>query len=68
MVPLNTLLLLISKNGKVIYEKDYTIHDEVDHERGKLEGFDIGNDLAAQLLEKHVVISMNDYFKRLSNM
>lgn len=62
------LYRLEDKNGKVIYEKSYTIHDEVDHERSKLDGFDIGNDLAAQLLEKHVVISMNDYFKKLSSM
>ncbi len=54
---------LETTDGESVLEKSYSVHDEVDHERGKLDGYDIGDDLAARLLEKHIVLTMNDFFQ-----
>ncbi|MFT7681780.1 MAG: hypothetical protein ACI935_001248 [Moritella dasanensis] len=57
---------LLDKNGDVLTENTYSVNDEIDHERGGFDGFDIGEDLAAKLFEKHVVITMNQFFEKTS--
>lgn len=49
-------------DGNTLHEKSFSVFEEVDHEKGKLDGFDVGDDLAAKLLEKHIVLTMNDFF------
>lgn len=49
--------------GKQVFTKDYKVEDSVDHERGKLEGISSTNDFASQLLEKHLIITLNNFFK-----
>lgn len=58
---------LLDKSGKVLTEHTYNVHDEIDHERGGFDGYDIGEDLAAKLFEKHIVITMNKFFEQTSN-
>lgn len=54
---------LLDSNNNLLFEKSYEVDDKVDHERGGFDSYDIGDDLAAKLLEKHIVLSMNDFFK-----
>ena len=59
---------LLDRSGKLLLQDTYTVHDEVDHERGGFDGFDIGQDLAAKLLEKNIVITMHDFFSKTNQI
>ena len=61
----NVTYRLSDESGKII-EKSYRIEDVVDHERGKFESMQSVHDYAAQLLEKHLIISLNDFFLQAS--
>ena len=50
----------------LIFSKNYTVKESVDHERGTLEGFNSLNDFAGQLLEKHIILTLNNFFKEAS--
>lgn len=58
---------LVDNKGAILTENTYNIHDEVDHERGGFDSFDVGDDLAAKLLEKHIVITMNQFFNETND-
>ena len=58
----NVQYSLIKKDGTKIYSKKYTVNDRVDHERGKLESFNAVNDYSGKMLEKHLVMTLNDFF------
>lgn len=47
---------------EIKFEKSYKVNDSVDHERGKFESFNAVNDVAGQLLEKHLIITLNNFF------
>ncbi len=53
---------LLDRDGKLLLQETYAVYDEVDHERGGFDGFDIGEDLAAKLLEKNIAITMHKFF------
>ncbi|WP_458526834.1 hypothetical protein [Onishia taeanensis] len=46
----------------LIYAEDYTVKDDVDHERGDFETYNSVNDPAGQLLKKHLILTLNDFF------
>ncbi len=49
--------------GKEIYAEKYVINESVDHERGDFDSFNSLNDYAGQLLERHLILTLNDFFK-----
>lgn len=57
---------LLDNKDKLLLQDTYTVHDEVDHERGGFDSTDIGQDLAAKLLEKNIVITMNEFFSKIN--
>jgi len=50
-------------SGKVVLEKSYVIEDDVSHERGRTESMSTTYDYAAQLLERHLILSLSDFVK-----
>ncbi|ASK79151.1 hypothetical protein CF386_08765 [Paraphotobacterium marinum] len=53
--------LFDNKENKV-HEGMYTVYDEIEHERGGFDSYRHGDDLAQQLLEKHIRLTMHEYF------
>lgn len=53
----------LSDNVTPLFSKCYKVNDSVDHQRGQLESFNSLNDYAGQLLEKHINLTLNDFFK-----
>ncbi|MDE2000060.1 MAG: hypothetical protein KGI91_16565 [Burkholderiales bacterium] len=53
-------------HGRVVAEKSYVVKDSVDHQRGDFENFNSLNDYTGQMLEKHLIITLNDFFKSSS--
>jgi hypothetical protein len=58
----NAKYRLIS-SGKEIFSKNYKVNESVDHERGDFDSFNTLNDYSGQLLEKHLILTLNDFFK-----
>jgi len=56
-----TYILLAEENE--VFKKKYTIKESVDHERGKFESISSVHDFAGQLLEKHLVLSLNNFLE-----
>lgn len=50
------------KADKEVFKKHYKIKESVDHERGKLEGYNGVHEFAGQLLEKHLILTLNNFF------
>lgn len=59
---------LLDNQGNLLSQETFTIEDEIDHERGGFDGYDIGQDLAAKLLEKNIVTTMNKFFSNTSKL
>lgn len=53
----------LTSHKKEIYTKSYKIKDSIDHQRGQLESFNSLNDFSGQLLEKHLMLTLNSFFK-----
>lgn len=51
------------QKGQVVTEKSYKVKDSVDHQRGNFEGFNSLNDYTDQMLQKHLITTLNDFFK-----
>lgn len=51
------------QQGQVVTEKSYKVKDSVDHQRGNFEGFNSLNDYTDQMLQKHLIMTLNDFFK-----
>ena len=58
----NVQYSLLRNDGTKVYSKRYTVKDRADHERGALENFNSLNDYAGKLLEKHLIITLNNFF------
>lgn len=61
----NVTYRLTDEAGKTT-EKSYRVEEIVDHERGKFESMQSVHDFAAQLLEKHLMLTLNDFFVEAS--
>lgn len=56
------------QNGdRETFVKSYKINDSVAHQRGDFDSFNSLNDYAGQLLEKHLILTLNDFFKKASD-
>lgn len=51
------------KHGQVVSQKSYAVKDSVDHQRGDFENFNSLNDYTGQMLQKHLILTLNDFFK-----
>lgn len=56
----------LQRQGRTLFTKHYVVEDSVDHQRGKLDGFEVLNVYAAEMLEKHMMLTLNDFFKSAS--
>lgn len=54
---------LYDKQDSLIFEKDYTVKDVLEHEEYSYNLTSSYEALAAELFKKHVSVSMNDFFK-----
>ncbi|MGI2028918.1 hypothetical protein [Endozoicomonas acroporae] len=63
----NVTYKLVKSDGSLILEKKYDVNDSVPHERGDFESFNSLNDYSGQLLEKHMMITLNDFIKKAAN-
>lgn len=54
------------EGGQEVFVKSYEVEESVDHQRGGFEGFNSLNDYAGQLLERHLILTLNDFFKESS--
>lgn len=52
----------LSKSGIEVFSKEFYINEKVDHERAGFESYGSLTEYAGQLLEKHLILSMNDFF------
>ncbi|WP_257291722.1 hypothetical protein [Endozoicomonas sp. ONNA1] len=59
---------LLKSDGDKIIEYSYKVSDSVPHERGDFESFNSLNDYSGQLLEKHMIITLNDFIKKAASM
>jgi hypothetical protein len=53
----------LQSGGNTLHEKSYTVYESVDHERGDFESFNSLNDYTGQLLEKHLITTLNEFFQ-----
>ena len=51
---------------KAVFSKKYSVKDQVDHERGDFESFNSLNDYVGQMLEKHLILTLNNFFLQAS--
>ncbi len=56
---------LKDKAGAVLHERDYRVKDSVDHERGDFESLNTAHDYAAQLLEKHINLTVGEFLQEV---
>lgn len=59
---------LQNETGETLLTKTFHVEDSIDHERGGFDGFDIGEDLAAKLFEKNIILTMNDFFTEFNQL
>ena len=59
----NVKYKLKDSKGNILYKKDFSVNEKVDHEKDAFDSFAMGDDLASELLEKNIVLTMNDFFK-----
>lgn len=57
----------LSSKGGDRFSKTFTIKDSVDHQRGPFESLFSPNEYAAQLLRKHMAITLNDFLKQAAD-
>jgi len=50
-------------DSETIFEKSYTVKESVDHEKGDFEGYNSLNEYTGQMLEKHLILTLNDFFQ-----
>ena len=50
------------QNGKEVFSKVFTVRDEVDHEKGDFDSFNTLNEYTSQILEKHLILTLHDFF------
>ncbi len=54
---------VLLSGDKEVLSKSYKIDESVDHERGDFESYGSLNEYVGQLLEKHFILTLNDFFK-----
>ena len=55
---------LLHNDGTEILSQSYEVSDNVPHERGDFESYNSLNDYSGQLLEKHMILTLNDFIKK----
>lgn len=53
---------ILSKSGAEVFSKEFAINEQVDHERAQFESYGTLTEFKGQLLEKHLILSTNDFF------
>ncbi len=57
---------LTNKSGER-YAKTFTVSDRVEHQKGLFEGAFSPNEYAAQLMRKHMALTLNDFLKQAAD-
>lgn len=53
----------LKQEGRELISKAYKINDSVKHQKGDFEKFSTLDDYSAQMLEKHMVLTLTDFLK-----
>lgn len=53
---------LQTASGETVTSKRYDVKDAIKHQRSDFESLNSLNDYASQMLEKHLVVTLNDFF------
>lgn len=56
----------LKHKGGLVLSKKYTVKDSAEHERAKYEGYAHLNEYAGQMLEKHIILTLNNFFTEAS--
>ncbi|WP_160060966.1 hypothetical protein [Psychromonas sp. L1A2] len=54
---------ILEQKGEVIFTQDFRVRDEVDHEKGDFDSFNSLNEYTSQILEKHLILTLHEFFK-----
>jgi len=54
---------ILQQKDEVIFSKNFKVRDQVDHERGDFESYNTLNDFTSQMLEKHLILTLHEFFK-----
>lgn len=54
---------ILLKEGKDVFKKDYKVKESVDHQKGKFDSFNSLDEYTSQLFEKHLMLTLNNFFK-----
>jgi hypothetical protein len=57
----------LSSKGGDRFSKTFTVKDSVEHQRGPFESLFSPNEYAAQLLRKHMSVTLNDFLKQAAD-
>ncbi|NWO04626.1 MAG: hypothetical protein HLX50_02645 [Alteromonadaceae bacterium] len=57
----------LMKGSETVFEKSYTVEESVDHEKGDLESYNSLNEFTGQMLEKHLILTLNDFFQEAAS-
>lgn len=56
----------LKSNGRTLYQKSYQVNDAVNHQKSDFESYSSLDDYSGQLLEKHMVLTLNSFLKDAS--
>lgn len=54
---------ILRKNNTEVFSKTYEVKDQADHERSKLGDYKALDDFSSRMLEKHLILTLNDFLK-----
>lgn len=52
----------LEQQGKEAFSKDYKVEELVNHQEGDFDFSNAKDDLTSQILEKHLILTLNDFF------
>lgn len=58
---------ILTQNDTELFSKEYQVDESVDHEKGDFDSFNTLKEFTGQLLEKHLTLTLNDFFVTASS-
>jgi hypothetical protein len=58
---------VLTQKGSEVFTKSYKVKESVDHEKGDFDSFNTLKEFTSQLLEKHLTLTLNDFFVAASS-
>lgn len=54
---------ILQQKDEVIFTKSFKVRDSVDHEKGDFDAYNTLNEFTSQILEKHLILTLHEFFK-----